>query len=231
METRIKIRKELESKGIPVAVIQDLLDTCCINKQSTGNILIQTEIVKGKPRYNFYEWDEEEDGLFEGITLYKENNLHIKLYKDPQEIKELYPWHVLEITTGFQDTESIDYSQYEDEDQNTIGIIIYSDDQAMLRDAQRTLNDLDLESGGDDSYYDYNPAAVESLIYAASKFPLPIGMDILNGILARINDFLNLKEEQDEDMVDQYTSIKNFIQAYKAKQIGIYELVKNTTPF
>lgn len=151
--------------------------------------------------------------------------------KQFEETQKLYPWHTLECTEGWNDLTSSRYYKYQGQSKYPIGIIIYDNEQGMLRDAQRTLNDLDLEAGADDQYYDYNPSAVESLIYAASKFSSQNREEILNGILNRIDTFLNSEEEQDEDMVDQYTSIKNFIQAYKSQEIGIQDLVKNTTPF
>lgn len=156
----------------------------------------------------------------------------IKSRKQFKETQKLYPWHTLECTEGWNDTNSSGYYKYRDPSSKyTIYVIIYDNEQDMLRDAQRTLNDLDLESGADDQYYDYNPAAVESIIYAASRFSSQNREEILNGILNRIDTFLNSEEEQDEDMVDQYTSIKNFIQAYKSQEITLRELVKNTTPF
>lgn len=70
---------------------------------------------------------------------------------------------------------------------------------------------MDLTKGADDQYYDYSPAQVEAILFGILQLTPEHQDYIITGLKKHLREFIQ-DEEQDDDMIYQYTSIYNAIE-------------------
>ena len=74
---------------------------------------------------------------------------------------------------------------------------------------------MDLTKGADDQYYDYSPSQVEAILFGVLQL-IPEHQDyIITGLKKHLREFIQ-DEEQDDDMISQYTNIYNAIEKWES---------------
>lgn len=74
---------------------------------------------------------------------------------------------------------------------------------------------MDLTNGADDQYYDYSPAQVEAILFGILQLTPEHQDYIITGLKKHLREFIQ-DEEQDDDMIYQYTSIYNAIEKWES---------------
>lgn len=70
---------------------------------------------------------------------------------------------------------------------------------------------MDLTKGADDQYYDYSPSQVEAILFGVPQLTPEHQDYIITGLKKHLREFIQ-DEEQDDDMISQYTNIYNAIE-------------------
>lgn len=70
---------------------------------------------------------------------------------------------------------------------------------------------MDLTKGTDDQYYDYSPSQVEAIIFGIPQLTPEHQDYIITGLKKHLREFIQ-DEEQDEDMISQYTATYNALE-------------------
>lgn len=91
---------------------------------------------------------------------------------------------------------------------------------------------MDLTEGADDQYYDYSPSQVEAIIFGITQLSPDHQEEILNKLKKHLWEFIQ-DDEQDEDMISQYTNIYNAIEKWESdhreteifQQLAVSELL------
>lgn len=95
-------------------------------------------------------------------------------------------------------------------------IITYASEEVLFENLRENIiSHMDLTKGADDQYYDYSPSQVEAILFGI--LPLtPEHQDyIITGLKKHLREFIQ-DEEQDEDMISQYTNIYNAIEKWES---------------
>lgn len=95
-------------------------------------------------------------------------------------------------------------------------IITYTSEEALFENLKENITShMDLTEGGDDQYYDYSPSQVEAILFGVPQL-IPEHQDyIITGLKKHLREFIQ-DEEQDDDMISQYTYIYNAIEKWES---------------
>lgn len=107
-------------------------------------------------------------------------------------------------------------------------IITYTSEEALFENLKENITShMDLTKGGDDQYYDYSPSQVEAILFGVPQL-IPEHQDyiitqlipkhqdyIITGLKKHLREFIQ-DEEQDDDMISQYTYIYNAIEKWES---------------
>ena len=74
---------------------------------------------------------------------------------------------------------------------------------------------MDLTKGDDDQYYDYSPSQVEAIIFGIPQLTPEHQDYIITGLKKHLREFIQ-DEEQDEDMISQYTATYNALEKWES---------------
>lgn len=95
-------------------------------------------------------------------------------------------------------------------------IITYASEEVLFENLKENLiSYMDLTKGADDQYYDYSPAQVEAILFGALQLTPEHQDYIITGLKKHLREFIQ-DDEQDEDMISQYTSIYNAIEKWES---------------
>lgn len=113
-------------------------------------------------------------------------------------------------------------------------IIIYASEEVLFENLRENIiSHMDLTKGADDQYYDYSPAQVEAILFGILQL-FPEHQDyIITGLKKHLREFIQ-DDEQDEDMISQYTHIYNALEKFESdhrvieifQQLAVFELLK-----
>ena len=95
-------------------------------------------------------------------------------------------------------------------------IITYTSEEALFENLKENITShMDLTKGADDQYYDYSPSQVEAILFGVPQL-IPEHQDyIITGLKKHLREFIQ-DEEQDDDMISQYTYIYNAIEKWES---------------
>lgn len=112
-------------------------------------------------------------------------------------------------------------------------IITYASEEVLFENLRENIiSHMDLTKGADDQYYDYSPSQVEAILFGVLQL-IPEHQDyIITGLKKHLREFIQ-DDEQDEDMISQYTNIYNAIEKWESdhreteifQQLAVSELV------
>lgn len=112
-------------------------------------------------------------------------------------------------------------------------IITYASEEVLFENLRENIiSHMDLIKGADDQYYDYSPSQVEAIVFGIPQLTPEHQDYIITGLKKHLREFIQ-DEEQDEDMISQYTSIYNAIEKWESdhreteifQQLAVSELV------
>lgn len=95
-------------------------------------------------------------------------------------------------------------------------IITYASEEVLFENLRENIiSHMDLTKGADDQYYDYSPSQVEAILFGVLQL-IPEHQDyIITGLKKHLREFIQ-DDEQDEDMISQYTNIYNAIEKWES---------------
>ena len=95
-------------------------------------------------------------------------------------------------------------------------IITYASEEDLFENLKENIiSYMDLTKGADDQYYDYSPSQVEAILFGVLQL-IPEHQDyIITGLKKHLREFIQ-DDEQDEDMISQYTNIYNAIEKWES---------------
>ena len=95
-------------------------------------------------------------------------------------------------------------------------IIVYSSEEDLFENLKENIiSYMDLTKGADDQYYDYSPSQVEAIIFGIPQLTPEHQDYIITGLKKHLREFIQ-DEEQDEDMISQYTAIYNALEKWES---------------
>lgn len=99
-------------------------------------------------------------------------------------------------------------------------IITYASEEVLFENLRENIiSHMDLTKGADDQYYDqyydYSPAQVEAILFGILQLTPEHQDYIITGLKKHLREFIQ-DDEQDEDMISQYTSIYNSIEKWES---------------
>lgn len=95
-------------------------------------------------------------------------------------------------------------------------IITYASEEVLFENLRENIiSHMDLTNGADDQYYNYSPAQVEAILFGILQLTPEHQDYIITGLKKHLREFIQ-DEEQDEDMIYQYTSIYNAIEKWES---------------
>lgn len=95
-------------------------------------------------------------------------------------------------------------------------IIVYSSEEDLFENLKENIiSHMALTKGADDQYYDYSPSQVEAIIFGIPQLTPEHQDYIITGLKKHLREFIQ-DEEQDEDMISQYTNIYNAIEKWES---------------
>ena len=95
-------------------------------------------------------------------------------------------------------------------------IITYASEEALFENLKENIiSHMDLTKGADDQYYDDSPSQVEAILFGVLQL-IPEHQDyIITGLKKHLREFIQ-DDEQNEDMISQYTNIYNAIEKWES---------------
>lgn len=95
-------------------------------------------------------------------------------------------------------------------------IMVYSSEEDLFENLKENIiSHMDLTKGADDQYYDDSPSQVEAILFGVLQL-IPEHQDyIITGLKKHLREFIQ-DDEQDEDMISQYTNIYNAIEKWES---------------
>lgn len=151
----------------------------------------------------------------------------MKTLENIQDLKKLllnpYTIYTYDYAGGFIINDTIDYIEiYEIEIEDEpfdefLGniIIIYASEYDLFENLRENLIRMDLTKGADDQYYDYSPSQVEAILFGILQLTPEHQDYIITGLKKHLRKFIQ-DDEQDEDMISQYTGYYNAIKRWKS---------------
>lgn len=95
-------------------------------------------------------------------------------------------------------------------------IITYASEEVLFENLRENIiSHMDLTKGADDPYYDYSPSQVEAILFGVLQLTPEHQDYIITGLKKHLREFIQ-DDEQDEDMISQYTSIYNAIEKWES---------------
>lgn len=95
-------------------------------------------------------------------------------------------------------------------------IMVYSSEEDLFENLKENIvSHMDLTKGADDQYYDYSPSQVEAIIFGIPQLTPEHQDYIITGLKKHLREFIQ-DDEQDEDMISQYTNIYNAIEKWES---------------
>lgn len=95
-------------------------------------------------------------------------------------------------------------------------IMVYSSEEDLFENLKENIiSHMDLIKGTDDQYYDYSPSQVEAIIFGIPQLTPEHQDYIITGLKKHLREFIQ-DEEQDEDMVYQYTATYNALEKWES---------------
>lgn len=95
-------------------------------------------------------------------------------------------------------------------------IMVYSSEEDLFENLKENIiSHMDLIKGADDQYYDYSPSQVEAIIFGIPQLTPEHQDYIITGLKKHLREFIQ-DEEQDEDMISQYTATYNAIEKWES---------------
>ena len=95
-------------------------------------------------------------------------------------------------------------------------IIVYSSEEDLFENLKENITShMDLTKGADDQYYDYSPSQVEAIIFGIPQLTPEHQDYIITGLKKHLREFIQ-DEEQDEDMIYQYTATYNALEKWES---------------
>lgn len=167
----------------------------------------------------------------------------MKELKNLDAIRELLasnPFYTYDYTDGLHINEDNSNSIYSiDLDNDPLAayisgyIITYTSEEALFENLKENITShMDLTEGGDDQYYDYSPSQVEAILFGVPQL-IPEHQDyIITGLKKHLREFIQ-DEEQDDDMISQYTYTYKAIEKWESdhreteifQQLAVSELL------
>ena len=149
----------------------------------------------------------------------------MKTLKNVQDLKKLlssHPIYTYDYADGLlinDTTEYLEIYEIEIDDEpfdEFLGFIItYASEKDLFENLRENLISMDLTQGADDQYYDYSPSQVEAILFGVLQL-IPEHQDyIITGLKKHLREFIQ-DDEQDEDMISQYTNIYNAIEKWES---------------
>lgn len=113
-------------------------------------------------------------------------------------------------------------------------IITYASEEVLFENLRENIiSHMNLIKGDDDQYYDYSPSQVEAILFGGILQLTPEHQDyIITELKKHLREFIQ-DDEQDEDMISQYTNIYNAIEKWESdhreteifQQLSVSELL------
>lgn len=112
-------------------------------------------------------------------------------------------------------------------------IMVYSSEEVLFENLRKNIiSHMDLTKGADDQYYDYSPSQVEAILFGTLQLTPEHQDYIITGLKKHLREFIQ-DEEQDDDMISQYTNIYNAIEKWESdhreteifQQLAVSELL------
>lgn len=98
-------------------------------------------------------------------------------------------------------------------------IITYTSEEALFENLKENITShMDLTKGADDQYYDESPSQVEAIIFGIPQLTPEHQDYIITGLKKHLREFIQ-DEEQDEDMIYQYTDTYNALEKWESDKI------------
>lgn len=95
-------------------------------------------------------------------------------------------------------------------------IIIYPSEEVLFENLRENIiSHMDLTKGADDQYYDYSPSQVEAIIFGIPQLTPEHQDYIITGLKKHLREFIQ-DEDQDEDMISQYTATLNALENWES---------------
>jgi hypothetical protein len=95
-------------------------------------------------------------------------------------------------------------------------IITYASEEVLFENLRENIiSHMDLTKGADDQYYDYSPSQVEAILFGILQLTPEHQDYIITGLKKHLREFIQ-DDEQDEDMISQYTHIYNDIEKWES---------------
>jgi hypothetical protein len=95
-------------------------------------------------------------------------------------------------------------------------IMVYSSEEDLFENLKENIiSHMDLIKGADDQYYDYSPSQVEAIIFGIPQLTPEHQDYIITGLKKHLREFIQ-DEEQDEDMISQYTATYNALEKWES---------------
>lgn len=147
----------------------------------------------------------------------------MKELKNLDAIRELlasHPIYTYDYSDGLlinKETTNIQVYSIELEDEPISGYIItYASEEVLFENLRENIiSHMDLTKGADDQYYDDSPSQVEAILFGVLQL-IPEHQDyIITGLKKHLREFIQ-DDEQDEDMISQYTNIYNAIEKWES---------------
>lgn len=95
-------------------------------------------------------------------------------------------------------------------------IITYASEEVLFENLRENIiSYMDLTKGADDQYYDYSPSQVEAILFGILQLTPEHQDYIITGLKKHLREFIQ-DDEQDKDMISQYTNIYNDIEKWES---------------
>lgn len=93
-------------------------------------------------------------------------------------------------------------------------IITYDSEEVLFENLKENIiSHMDLTKGADDQYYNYSPSQVEAIVFGIPQLTPEHQDYIITGLKKHLREFIQ-DEEQDEDMIYQYTATYNALEKW-----------------
>lgn len=94
-------------------------------------------------------------------------------------------------------------------------IITYASEEVLFENLKENIISMDLTKGADDQYYDDSPSQVEAIILGIPQLTPEHQDYIITGLKKHLREFIQ-DDEQDEDMISQYTATYNALEKWES---------------
>lgn len=95
-------------------------------------------------------------------------------------------------------------------------IITYASEEVLFENLRENIiSHMDLTKGADDQYYDDSPSQVEAILFGVLQLTPEHQDYIITGLKKHLREFIQ-DDEQDEDMISQYTATYNALEKWES---------------